>query len=255
MEVATLPMLAFAYETSAIRVVMIDDDPWWVASDIAALLGYDKPANMLRMLRPRQKGAHIVSTLGGSQSMSVISEGGLFKCIMRSRKPEAEAFEDWVTDELLPTLRRTGRYEIKSDSSARVLDLEGALGTADDRHAIKTALLTINTYKDLYGLQAGREMLERLGFPVPGVTLSPASVGGEERRASGEGDLHAWSRAAGLKPSRRDATHLSELYEKYTAWCGAQGNWVMHPKKFRDAMVMLFNHEEHPEMIRVVVTR
>jgi len=58
-----------------------------------------------------EKGKHLIRTPGGLQSMNIISESGLYKYIMRSEKDQAEPFQNWVTGEVLPTIRRTGRYE------------------------------------------------------------------------------------------------------------------------------------------------
>lgn len=256
---SAVAMQSFGFGDQLVRAFERDDFIWFVANDVCAALGIANPRNVVaRVDDDERDDVRIMDAIGREQLTTIISESAVYVLICSSRKAAAKQFRRWMTHEALPTIRRTGRYEVGNDNEEarpRVLDLEGALGTADDRHAIKTALLTINTYKDLYGLQAGREMLEKLGFPVPGIAMSPVSGGADVHRASGEGDLHAWSRAAGLKASKREATHLSELYASYTEWCGRNGHWVMHAKKFRDAMVMLFNHEEHPEMIRVVVTR
>ncbi len=54
---------------------------------------------------------HNVHTLGGSQEMLIINESGLYSAILKSRKPEAKKFKKWVTSEVLPSIRKTGKYE------------------------------------------------------------------------------------------------------------------------------------------------
>ncbi|WP_313937843.1 BRO-N domain-containing protein [Anabaena azotica] len=63
-------------------------------------------------LEPDEKGTAIVSTLGGEQEMLTVNEPGLYRLIFKSRKPVAKRFQRWVFHEVLPSLRRTGRYEI-----------------------------------------------------------------------------------------------------------------------------------------------
>lgn len=93
-----------------VRVVMRDDEPWFVANDVCAVLGYAHTASTMRMLREREKGEHPMHTLGGVQDLKVISEPGLYRLIMRSNRDEAEAFQDWVVEEVLPAIRKTGVY-------------------------------------------------------------------------------------------------------------------------------------------------
>lgn len=100
----------FAFGHHALRVIMRDGEPWFVASDVAKALGYTKTDHLLRMLDLDEKGALIVGTLGGPQEMAVINESGLNAAIFSSRKPEARAYRKWVTSEVLPSIRKTGRY-------------------------------------------------------------------------------------------------------------------------------------------------
>lgn len=130
-----------------------------------------------------------------------------------------------------------------------------SLGTRDDRDALRVATLLVRECKDLYGQQAGREMWQKMGFPVPGVDLSPAPAGPGEVAVQLEGGLHGWTAAAGVKPSRRDATSVTDLYASYSAWCDGAGLRIMSAARFRQAVTMLFGTEEHPEMVRVVLTR
>lgn len=102
----------FAFHNHSVRIIVRDGEPWFVASDVATALGYRDASNAARHLKDQQKGTHNLSTLGGDQKVTVITESGLYKLVLRSRKPEAEEFSDWVTGEVLPTIRKTGRYEV-----------------------------------------------------------------------------------------------------------------------------------------------
>ena len=100
----------FTYEGASIRVLTINEAPWWVAADVAGPLALANIRSSLALLDDDEKGVHTMDTLKGSQSMAIISEAGLYSLILRSRKPEAKQFKRWVTHEVLPAIRRTGTY-------------------------------------------------------------------------------------------------------------------------------------------------
>ena len=105
-------LIPFNFDDSLVRSTLIDDQPWFVAKDIAAVLEYSRERDMHRVLDDDEKGAHIVRTPGGNQEMTIINQSGLFHAILKSRKPEARRFRKWVTGELLPTLYRDGGYSL-----------------------------------------------------------------------------------------------------------------------------------------------
>ncbi|MBZ5735028.1 phage antirepressor KilAC domain-containing protein [Nocardioides sp. TRM66260-LWL] len=100
----------FRYEDHEVHVVVIDGEPWFVAGDVARILGFRMASDLTRMLDDDEKGPHIVRTPGGEQTVTVISEAGLYSAIIRSRVPEAKAFKRWVTHDVLPAIRKTGTY-------------------------------------------------------------------------------------------------------------------------------------------------
>uniref|UniRef100_Q47HX8 BRO, N-terminal n=1 Tax=Dechloromonas aromatica (strain RCB) TaxID=159087 RepID=Q47HX8_DECAR len=97
-------------------MVTIDDQPWFVARDIceALELGWDKsnnvyaPSRLVKPLHDDEKASKQIATSG--QKVILVSESGLYKLIMRSDKPQAKAFQDWVTKEVLPSIRKTGSF-------------------------------------------------------------------------------------------------------------------------------------------------
>lgn len=94
----------------AVRSILIDGDPWFVAADVCKALEIEKTNRALSRLDDDEKGAHSVSTPGGRQRMSIISESGLYSLILGSRKPEARAFKRWITHEVIPSIRKHGAY-------------------------------------------------------------------------------------------------------------------------------------------------
>jgi prophage antirepressor-like protein len=104
------PMVFQYNDAKPIRTVMIDGEPWFVAKDVGEVLEYDRTHDLTRQLDEDEKGAGIVRTLGGDQEMVIINESGMYTSIFRSTKPEAKTFRRWVTQEVLPSIRRTGGY-------------------------------------------------------------------------------------------------------------------------------------------------
>lgn len=100
----------FSYGDQQVRVVTRDGEPWFVAADIAQVLGYRDAANATRGLMEDEKGTQIVSTLKGGQRATIVSEAGLYSLILRSRVAGAQAFKRWVTHEVLPSIRKRGGY-------------------------------------------------------------------------------------------------------------------------------------------------
>lgn len=114
-----------------IRVVTIDDEPWFVAADVLKALDVDRTA--LRRLDGDDKGVYSIHTHGGEQEATIITEPGLYLLVLSSRKPEAKAFKRWITHEVIPAIRKTGGYGQPDLSSP-----QGVLALAEQYH--KTAL-------------------------------------------------------------------------------------------------------------------
>ena len=98
--------------------IIIDDEQkiWFVASDIAKILEYRDAPNLIRGLDDDEKGTQKVSTLGGDQQMSVITESGLYHVILNAKTERVKPFRRWVTEEVLPQIRKTGSYSVKKES-------------------------------------------------------------------------------------------------------------------------------------------
>lgn len=94
-----------------------DGEPWFVAKDVAMILGYGDATHMTRRLESDEKGLRSVETPGGIQAVTVVTEPGLYSAILGSRVPEAKAFKRWVTHEVLPAIRRDGGYMVARDET------------------------------------------------------------------------------------------------------------------------------------------
>jgi prophage antirepressor-like protein len=105
----------FAFEAeSEIRVVPNAGNPLFCLADVCHALGINNPSYVKERLNPKGIVLNYTLTKGGKQHLLFINEGNLYKVIFRSDKPNARKFEDWVTDEVLPAIRKTGSYTATS---------------------------------------------------------------------------------------------------------------------------------------------
>lgn len=95
-----------------IRVVHVGGEPWWVAVDVCTVLGIGNSRQALTRLDDDEKGVTTADTLGGTQELATVNEPGLYSLMLRSRKPQARTFKRWITHEVIPMIRKTGRYEV-----------------------------------------------------------------------------------------------------------------------------------------------
>jgi len=93
-----------------IRVFGTPESPWWVASDVARVLGLAHGRMTTRALAEDERGVKRVDTPGGPQDVIVLNEMGLYRFILRSRKKSAERFKSWIVREVVPSIRRFGCY-------------------------------------------------------------------------------------------------------------------------------------------------
>lgn len=107
-------------EFGSIRTLMIDGEPWFVGKDIAEKLEYrlTRKAILDHVDADDVLKWNVIDSLGRTQETTIINESGLYSIILTSRKPEARAFKRWVTHEVLPAIRKTGKYETATANRA-----------------------------------------------------------------------------------------------------------------------------------------
>lgn len=98
------------YESSEVRTVQMNGEPWFVLADVCKVLELSSPHKVAERLDGDEKGRNQIPTLGGVQEMAVVNESGLYTVILRSDKPQAKPFRKWVTSEVLPSIRKHGAY-------------------------------------------------------------------------------------------------------------------------------------------------
>lgn len=149
-----------------IRAVEVDGQPWFCLADVCRPLGLQAYKCRSRL---KQEGilTRDTPTNSGVQGMLWVNEGNLYRAIFQSKKPEAEAFTDWVTEEVLPALRRTGAY-VAPSAPPRVTFPEGVSlnGLAKLISITRRVMLDAGSSPlDVCGMV--RETFGAVGLPVP----------------------------------------------------------------------------------------
>jgi prophage antirepressor-like protein len=121
----------FAFQDNQVRVLFLDEQPWFVATDVAKILDYTDPSMMIKHVDDEDKQVinpqkidpvEMRETFNSNTfKVSIINESGIYAVIFGSTKPEAKIFKKWVTSEVLPQLRKTGSYQVKPKSEIELL--------------------------------------------------------------------------------------------------------------------------------------
>lgn len=103
----------FSFENQSVRTLGTPESPLFVAIDVAKALGYSQPAKSVNdRLDPEDIIKVEIDTNGGRQTVNCVNESGLYSLIMGSTLPSAKRFKRWITNEVLPTIRKTGSYSL-----------------------------------------------------------------------------------------------------------------------------------------------
>ncbi|NBI18695.1 phage antirepressor protein [Neglecta sp. X4] len=125
-------------EFGQIRTVFMDGEPWMVGKDVARALGYKEPTKAAReKVDAADRGVSKIDTPSGIQEMTIINESGLYSLVLSSKLPGARKFRRWVTSEVLPSIRKTGGYNLPKD-------FPSALRALADTEEQRLALLAEN---------------------------------------------------------------------------------------------------------------
>lgn len=177
---------SFAFDDNLVRVIYLDGQPWWVATDLAKLLGYRDARDMVRKLDDDQKRLHLISSSGGQQEGWIVNESGLWMCVLKSHRAEAKRFQKWLTGDLLPALRRDGYYAMPGAVRTINLPTAARIRAMRQLNAATLALGKAETTAQRNLLYAQmQEMALLLDVPLePLVAFSPESQLAEEAEAT-----------------------------------------------------------------------
>ncbi|WP_086098117.1 BRO family protein [Staphylococcus aureus] len=106
----------FNFEELPVRTLEVDGEPYFIGKDVADILGYANGRDVLsKHVDAEDKLTSQIATAGQNRNVTIINESGLYSLIFSSKLENAKRFKRWVTSEVLPTLRRTGAYQVPSD--------------------------------------------------------------------------------------------------------------------------------------------
>lgn len=106
----------FNFEELSVRTLEVDGEPYFIGKDVADILGYANGRDALsKHVDAEDKLTSQIATAGQNRNVTIINESGLYSLIFSSKLENAKQFKRWVTSEVLPTLRKTGAYQVPSD--------------------------------------------------------------------------------------------------------------------------------------------
>lgn len=141
-DATTLTQAPFIYSGIAVRVVMIDGEPWFVLADLCKVLDIANVGNVAdRLDELNIRRTDVENSRGQIRSTVVVNEPGMYEVVIRSDKPEAVAFRRWITGAVLPEIRRTGSFNTRPALegpellATAVLEAQRMLAEKDERIA------------------------------------------------------------------------------------------------------------------------
>lgn len=179
-------MIPFSSGDFSLRVLNVEGEPWFIAKEVADILGYSAASAMTRTLDDDEKGVQDMHTPGGRQKVAVINEAGLYSAILRSERPEAKPFKRWVTHEVLPAIRKTGSYTARQSRPTTLSRNQVAAGILLLRSAAEDLKFAPSAV--LGGYQRLESQLGVTGL-LPGYAVdsaNTASGSSDETKAAGE---------------------------------------------------------------------
>lgn len=165
-------------EFGEIRTVMVDSEPWFVAKDIAIVLGYKNTNQSVKDNTDNEdRGTSPVVTPSGVQNMVIINESGLYSLIFGSKLENAKKFKKWVTSEVLPNIRKNGSYHLPQTTDGKIALLaQGHMELKEEVDTIKADLEALKMDLPILPIEADKitEAVKKKGVSVMGGKKSNA---------------------------------------------------------------------------------
>jgi len=159
------------YKEQPIRIMERNGETWFVAKDVAEILGYADAFSMTRRLDEDEQEKLETTEMavssfghGGARQFTIINESGLYNAILGSQKPEAKDFRRWVTHDVLPSIRRTGSYSVEQSlkDGENLSSLSGVLQDIIEQNAM---LREKNAYLSQFAPKSDFGDPNKEGFP------------------------------------------------------------------------------------------
>ena len=206
-----LALQSFGFGAQIVRALDRDGSAWFVGIDVCAALELGNSSMALKRLEDDERDeVNIADPIGRQQLTTIISESGVYSLVFTSRKAAARQFRKWVTSEVLPTIRRTGRFDLASDGAvaAETRPANDIAVMAD----YTPALSVIREARQVFGRAAAQRLWGRLGLPEVVDRPGPAALYAVPQT------IADWMQQC----TRIDmAAHetAAALYASYRAWC------------------------------------
>ena len=142
------------FNQNKIRVVTISKEPWFVVADICKVLGLTNPTESVRNFdKDDLSTTEVIDSMGRKQISKITSEAGLYDLVFKSRKKEAKEFKKWVTHEVLPSIRKTGKYSLPLTLKSKSIDARKMMTDEWNKNGVNKGWeygkLTIQEYRSL----------------------------------------------------------------------------------------------------------
>ena len=243
MDKNTIP---FDYGDHLVRVIRDDEgNPWWVAKDVCSVLDIKNSRQAVKNLDDDEKGVCKVYTSTGEKHSVTINEPGLYTLIIRSNKPEAKKFKRWITHDVLPSIRRTGGYQIPGAEPAELIS-DGAVKKAGNMY-FPVAKLVESADKYLEGKAALAALNYFTGMPVDDLLEELESKKLKTNIGSLEWGRHAIEEflAEMCDFSDEYKEQATRLYKAFCGWSRKAGIMkVITQKKFGAILSSHFDREK-----------
>lgn len=215
-----------------IRTVILDGEPWFVAADVCKILEHSNPTIAMNGLEDFEKTKLNLGLQGGNTN--IISESGFYTLVLRSRKSIAKPFRIWVTSEVLPSIRKTGRYIAPSENKMEAM-------LSDMNCNMKIVYAQINNMEEMIGEQ--NVMLERI---VDNMTLSTRQQQ-EMYKAAKDRINHLLNGAHSIEYKKKSKSYFVNLWNNMKSEYNCGSSYKdLNPMYFDDAMEYI-KHWEYKE--------
>lgn len=218
-------LLSFQFKQESVRIVVVEDEPWFVAADLCGILGLSNVTMALRRLDDDQVTLNRIEGASNGKPVNCVSESGMWMLVLRSDKPEAVELRRWLSRDVLPSIRKTGRYEVPG------FDPPPMQASDLDPTRMSAGVAVVREARRLFGPGAARTLWAQVGLPP----VTPDSEGlndadplAEPLRAylCGRAETTMQEAAEGIGIQHPDHSTRHRLGRLMAMW-----GWVNHTRK------------------------
>lgn len=198
-------------EFGQVRTIQQNGEPWFVGKDVAEILGYkDTSDAMKKHVDIEDKLTRRFADSGQNREMYIINESGLYSLILSSKMPKAKAFKRWITSEVIPAIRKTGKYEAMAQAVPINDELATDFTQLEFDQRIRIAAIIASCRRERLPLVAKVLSLDLEGM----MPLMPAHIT--------EAEQAAYQYISSVYDSLERDTPIQYFYTAYTKWCMEQ---------------------------------